>query len=150
MTLVPFDTLVKHSRSLKDPTLCRYSGPLCCWPKWDHLQGSKRHGFSKFSLAQVWTQMSLALSSIKFWNTKRWIEGLIMKGHTQCPMGDSFAFPQLMKWQMVFLMAWQGIDWPRWLNGRMAKRMDNERFPMNFPHGMKRQMHSNVAWKNIN
>jgi len=78
------------------PSLYRYSGPLCCRPKW--------HGFSKFSLAQVWTQMSLALSSIKVWNMKRWIEWLIMKGHIQWPMGDSFAFPHEMKRQMVFLM----------------------------------------------
>jgi hypothetical protein len=53
------------------PSLYKYSGPLCCWPKWDHLQGSKRHGFSKISLAQVRTRMSLALSSIKVWNMKR-------------------------------------------------------------------------------
>jgi hypothetical protein len=86
------------------PSLHRYSGPMCCWPKWDHLEGSKRHAFSKISLAQVWTQMSLALSSIKVWNMKRWIEGLIMKGHIQQPMRHYFAFPHEMKSQMVFLM----------------------------------------------
>jgi hypothetical protein len=34
-------------------SLYRYSGPLCCWPKWDHLQGSKMHGFSKISLCEL-------------------------------------------------------------------------------------------------
>jgi hypothetical protein len=34
-------------------------------------------------------------------------------------------------------VAWKGINWSKWLNGRMAKRMDNERFPTNFPMGWR-------------